>query len=59
MAFSQADVAEVSKERHELLAKGLKAQITDWEFFRPLVTKVFFFLINRLSLKSFVFCHNG
>ena len=34
MAFSQADVAEVSKERHELLAKVLKAQITDSEAFR-------------------------
>jgi hypothetical protein len=37
MAFSQADVAEVSKERHEVLAKVLKAQITDCEAFRPLV----------------------
>ena len=41
MAFSQADVAEVSKERHELLAKVLKAQITDCESFRPLVTEVY------------------
>lgn len=41
MAFSQADVAEVSKERHELLAKVLKAQITDWESFRPLVKEVY------------------
>src|SRR5215510_3095242 len=41
MAFSQADVAEVSKERHELLAKVLKAQITDCESFRPLVEEVY------------------
>lgn len=41
MAFSQADVAEVSKERHELLAKVLKAQITDCETFRPLVAEVY------------------
>jgi hypothetical protein len=41
MAFSQADVAEVSKERHELLAKVLKAQITDCEAFRPLVEEVY------------------
>lgn len=41
MAFSQADVAEVSKERHELLAKVLKAQITDCESFQPLVTEVY------------------
>ena len=41
LAFSQADVAEVSKERHELLAKVLKAQITDCESFRPLVTEVY------------------
>jgi hypothetical protein len=41
MAFSQADVAEVSKERQELLAKVLKAQITDCESFRPLVTEVY------------------
>jgi hypothetical protein len=41
MAFSQADVAEVSKERHELLAKVLKAQITDCETFRPLVEEVY------------------
>jgi hypothetical protein len=40
MAFSQADVAEVSKERHELLAKVFKAQITDCEALRPLVTEV-------------------
>lgn len=41
MAFSQADVAEVSKERHEVLAKVLKAQITDCESFRPLVEEVY------------------
>jgi len=41
MAFSQADVAEVSKERHELLAKVLKAQVTDCESFRPLVEEVY------------------
>ena len=41
MAFSQADVAEVSKERHELLAKVLKAQITDCDSFRPLVAEVY------------------
>jgi len=40
-AFSQAEVAEVSKERHELLAKVLKAQITDCESFRPLVEEVY------------------
>jgi hypothetical protein len=41
VAFSQADVAEVSKERHELLAKVLKAQITDSGTFRPLVAEVY------------------
>src|SRR5262249_4224025 len=41
MAFSQADVAEVSKERHELLAKVLKAQIIDCETFGPLVEEVY------------------
>ena len=41
VAFSQADVAEVSKERHELLAKVLKAQITDCESFRALVADVY------------------
>lgn len=40
-AFSQADVAEVSKERHERLAKVLKAQITACESFRPLVQDVY------------------
>jgi hypothetical protein len=41
VAFSQADVAEVSKERHEILAKVLKAQLTDSETFRPLVAEVY------------------
>jgi hypothetical protein len=41
MAFSQADVAQVSKERYELLAKVLKAQITDSETFRPFVAEVY------------------
>src|SRR5215470_17277925 len=41
VAFSQADVAEVSKGRHELLAKVLKAQITDCESFRSLVAEVY------------------
>jgi hypothetical protein len=41
VAFSQADVAEVSKERHELLAKVLKAQITDCESVRALVADVY------------------
>ncbi|MGH7960547.1 MAG: hypothetical protein ACRERD_01820, partial [Candidatus Binatia bacterium] len=36
VAFSAADVAEVSKERHELLRKVLKAQGGDTEQFRPL-----------------------
>jgi hypothetical protein len=41
VAFSQADVAEGRKERHERLAKVLKAKITDCESFRPLVTAVY------------------
>ena len=41
VAFSQADVAEVSKERHELLAKVLKAKVTDSETFRPIVAEVY------------------
>jgi hypothetical protein len=41
VAFSQADGAEVSKERHELLAKVLKAQITDCAPFRSLVAAVY------------------
>jgi hypothetical protein len=41
LAFSQADVAEVNKERHELLAKVLQAKITDSEEFRPLFERVY------------------
>lgn len=41
VAFSQADVAEVSKERHEILRKILRAKVTDSESFRPLVTEVY------------------
>jgi len=41
VAFSQADGAEVSKARPELLAKVLKAQITDCESFRSLVADVY------------------
>jgi hypothetical protein len=41
VAFSQADVVEVSKERHELLAKVLKAQITDSDVFRSIVADVY------------------
>jgi hypothetical protein len=41
VAFSQADVVEVSKERHELLAKVLKAQITDSDAFRSIVADVY------------------
>src|SRR5262249_9639168 len=41
LAFSERDVAEVSKERHELLAKVLRAQITDSEQFRTLFTQVY------------------
>ena len=41
VAFSQADGAEVSTERHELLAKVLKAQITACESFRSLVADVY------------------
>jgi hypothetical protein len=41
LAFSAHDVAEVSKERHELLAKVLKAQITDSESFREIFTEVY------------------
>src|ERR1051325_1401883 len=35
VAFSEHDVAEVSKERHEILHKMLQAKITDSETFRP------------------------
>jgi len=41
LAFSQADVAEVSKERHELLAKVLQAQITDSEEFRAIFQRAY------------------
>ena len=41
VAFSQHDVAEVSKERHELLAKVLRAKITDSEEFRAIFQTVY------------------
>jgi hypothetical protein len=41
LAFSGHDVAEVSKERHEILHKVLQAQITDSETFRPLFQQVY------------------
>lgn len=41
LAFSQADVAEVSKERHEILHKILKAKITDSEAFHEIFTTVY------------------
>jgi len=41
VAFSPHDVAEVSKERHEILHKILKAKVTDCEDFRPLVQEVY------------------
>jgi hypothetical protein len=41
LAFSEHDVAEVSKERHELLAKVLRAKVTDSEEFRMLFTQVY------------------
>ena len=41
LAFSAADVAEVSKERHELLRKVLKAQITDSETFRSIFAEAY------------------
>lgn len=40
VAFSGDDVAEVSKERHEILHKILHAQITDSETFRPIFQEV-------------------
>lgn len=40
LAFSGHEVAEVSKERHEILHKILQAQITDSETFRSLFTAV-------------------
>lgn len=41
LAFSGHDVAEVSKERHEILPKLLQAQITGSEAFRPIFTEVY------------------
>jgi hypothetical protein len=41
LAFSGHDVAEVSKERHEILHKILQAQITDSEAFRSIFTQVY------------------
>lgn len=41
LAFSGHDIAEVSKERHEILHKLLQAQITDSEAFRSIFTEVY------------------
>jgi len=41
LAFSGYDVAEVSKERHEILHKILQAQIADSEAFRSIFTEVY------------------
>jgi hypothetical protein len=41
VAFSQHDVAEVSKERHEILHKVLQAKITDSEDFRGIFAQVY------------------
>lgn len=41
LAFSDHDVAEVSKERHEILHKILQAQITDSGAFRSIFTEVY------------------
>jgi len=41
LAFSQADVAEVSKERHEILHKILQAKIRDRETFPETFTAVY------------------
>jgi hypothetical protein len=41
LAFSHADVAEVSKERHEILHKILRATITDSETFHETFTAVY------------------
>src|SRR5262249_55038721 len=41
VAFSQYDVAEVSKERHEILHKVLQAKITDCEEFRGIFAQVY------------------
>jgi hypothetical protein len=40
VAFSEHDVAEVSKERHEILHKMLQAKITDRATFRPSFAEV-------------------
>jgi hypothetical protein len=41
LAFSGQDVAEVSKERHEILHKILRARVTDSETFRDIVQEVY------------------
>jgi len=41
LAFSGHDVAEVSKERHEILHKILQAKITDRETFRSIFAEVY------------------
>jgi hypothetical protein len=41
VAFSGQDVAEVSKERHEILHKILQAKITDSETFRSIFQQVY------------------
>jgi hypothetical protein len=41
LAFSEHDVAEVSKERHEILHKILQAQITDSATFQALFAEVY------------------
>jgi hypothetical protein len=41
LAFSEHDVAEVSKDRHELLAKVLQAKVTDSEEFRSIFQGVY------------------
>jgi hypothetical protein len=41
LAFSGHEVAEVSKERHEILHKSLQAQITESEAFRSIFTEVY------------------
>lgn len=41
LAFSQADVAEVSTSRQELLAKVLQAKLTESEEFRPIFPRVY------------------
>ncbi len=41
LAFSASDVAEVSKERHEILHEILRAQITDSATFHTIFTEVY------------------